>query len=519
MPFALPRLTALCLSLTLALSAFPALADPMDQPQPFARPGPTHPGAIEASWTSVRLPTGDHTALLGLNYFVALDEDWGVGPAVYGAAKGNYGGIFTMGFAVQRRWRIGAHAHISAGLYAGAGGGLSSNSLSFGGGLMLRPELALHNEFDNGWYSGVTWSRVRFPSGNVRSSSLGFVIGKAQDFGSFSPQDSGRPGAGSARSGFGFDEVVLFGGAYKPSGSSRNRSGAPMTGKLGTAGADLRQYIADGSWWAAEAAGAAQGGSDGYMQLLLKAGQDWPLGNTGLRAGAELGIGLGGGGNIDTGNGWIASVGPSVRWQTPWGASLHLDAGLTRSFSGHFSTPFLRLGLGLPLDQLPSPFAPESQNTGTVRTQQLMMSAQHLQHVRFKDGSSAPITELALLMTRELSSNVYGVAHAGSAAIGHAGAYSFGLFGLGLQTRAYAFAGQQLRFGAEALVGAGGGGGVAVGGGAIGQAEAWAQLEADRLRLRLGVGDWRTLRGADQQSSPMINLSLGYAFGTLARGQ
>ena len=68
-------------------------------------------------------------------------------------------------------------------------------------------------------------------------------------------------------------------------------------------------------------------------------------------------------------------------------------------------------------------------------------------------------------------------------------------------------------------MGAGGGGGVAVGGGAIGQAEAWAQLEADRLRVRLGVGDWRTLRGADRQSTPMINLSVGYAFGTLARGQ
>ena len=509
------RLTASSLALLGLAFGQAHAADPMDQPAPFAHLDEARPAAIEASWTPLRLPTGDHIALAGLSYYVALDDNWGVGPSVYGAGKGNYGGIFTMGFSVQRRWRIGVHSHVSAGLYAGAGGGLSSSALRFGGGLMLRPELAIHNEFDHGWYSGVSWSMVRFPSGNVRGSSLGFVVGKAGNFSSFQPDDSGRPGATRSRTGFGFDEVVLFGGVLKPGSGSHDRSGNPSTGKMGTAGADLRQYIADGSWWAFEGAGAAQGGSDGYMQLLLKAGQDWAIGgeSSGVRAGAELGLGLGGGGNVDTGNGWLFTAGPSLRWQTPWGPSLHLDAGLTRSFSGSFSAPFLRVGLGLPLDKLPQTIGAGEDITGTVRTQQLMASSQHLSSVKFKDGSSAPVTELAILMTRELTGSVYGTAQAGSAAIGHAGAYSFGLFGLGLQSP-YRFS--RMRFGAEVLVGAGGGGGVAVGGGAIGQAEGWLQWEGERLRLRAGIGQWRALRGTGQSSS-MYNLSVGYAFGTLAR--
>ncbi|WP_077038300.1 hypothetical protein, partial [Pelomonas sp. KK5] len=397
-----------------------------------------------------------------------------------------------------------------------AGGGLSSDVLRFGGGLMLRPEISLRNEFDHGWYSGVSWSQVRFPSGNVKGSSLGFVIGHAGNFSSFSPRDAGQRGASSGRTGLGFDEVVVFGGMYKPDSRTFDRGGNPSRGRMGTAGADLRQYIADGSWWALEAAGAAQGGSDGYMELLVKAGQDWALGNTGLRVGAEIGAGLGGGGGVNTGNGWLWHAGPSLRWVSPWaGASLHLDAGYARSFSGQFSAPFLRLGVGLPLDRMVSAFDYSDHGEGTVRALTVGASVQHLSRVHYKDGHTGPISELAITMSRELGTHLYGAAQAGSAAVGDAGAYSFGLFGLGWQTSPYLNG--KLRFGVEGLVGAGGGGGVVVNGGAIGQVEAWAQYEAtERLRLRAGIGEWHTLRSSGQ-SSPMLNLSLGYAFGTLDR--
>ena len=60
---------------------------------------------------------------------------------------------------------------------------------------------------------------------------------------------------------------------------------------------------------------------------------------------------------------------------------------------------------------------------------------------------------------------------------------------------------------------------VAVAGGAVAQGEAWSQYNfgsEERLRLRVGMGQWRTLRG-DKQSSSMLNVSVGYAFGSLLR--
>ena len=49
------------------------------------------------------------------------------------------------------------------------------------------------------------------------------------------------------------------------------------------------------------------------------------------------------------------------------------------------------------------------------------------------------------------------------------------------------------------------------------QVEGYAQWAlAEHLRLRAGVGQWRSLRGSGQ-SSPIFNVGLGYAFGTLAR--
>lgn len=488
-----------------------ALATPDDTP--FAHLNTVRPAVVESNWTRMKMPDGGRTAFASLSYMMAYDEDWGFGPGVYGAAKGNYGGIFTVGFTGQRRWRLSSSTHLAASLYVGAGGGVSSQQLRFGGGLMLRPELSVRTE-TGAWYTGVGISQIRFPSGNVKSGvGLAFTLGRAMEFASFSPDDAGQPGRSGRRTGLGFDEIAFIGGVEKPRASSRDRSGNPRTTNVGKAGAELRQYIADGSWWGVEASGAAKGGADGYMEVLGQIGQDWALfGSPRLRIGGQLGAGLAGGGNIDTGNGWLLRAGPTLRWITPWGPSLRVDAGYTYAPSGAYSASYVRAALSMPLDRTPTLIGDDP--GGTVRAQQLGASVLYLPRVRFKDGRKEAVTHLAVNMSREFSSNVYGSALAGSAAAGSAGAYSFGLFGLGVQSEPL-WGG--MRVGAEWLVGAAGGGGVAVGGGAVTQAEAWAQWQlAERLRLRAGIGEFRTIRH-NQQSTPLAHLSLSYAFGTLQR--
>lgn len=500
-------------AIALAIAAAePALAQSQGSTSELVRPGPARPAAVESNWTPMRLPNGDRIALAGLSYLMAVDEEWGFGPSVYGAAQGNYGGLFTMGFTGQRRWRLSSSTHLAAGLYAGAGGGVGTDQVRFGGGLMLRPELSLRMEADS-WYGGLALAHTRFPSGNISDTSLGLVLGRASNFASFSPSDAGKKGRASQRTGLGFDEIALQGGFAYPRSGTRDRSGKPSTGRIGFAGADLRQYIADGSWWGVEAAGAAQGGVDGYMEVLATAGQDWPLWGPKLRVGGQLGAGLAGGGNVDTGNGWLLRAGPTLRWISPWGATVRLDGGLSYAPDGQFSTRFVRLGLALPLDQTPSIGSSFEQQAGTVRTQQMFASYQYLPKVRFKDGSEDAIGQIAFVMTRELTPSLYGVAQAGSAATGKAGAYAYGLFGAGLQS-------PQLlggaRLGAELLAGVAGGGGVDVGSGALLQAEGYAQWEREHLRVRAGWGQWRTMRNG-AQTAQIFNLSVGYAFGSLAR--
>ncbi|PZP33920.1 MAG: hypothetical protein DI603_07520 [Roseateles depolymerans] len=508
------RRAARCAAALSALSSLaPVLAWATPDEQPFARVQTVRPAAVEGNWTAMKMPDGGRTAFASLSYLMALGDDWGFGPGFYGAAKGNYGGIFTVGFTGQRRWRLSGNTHLAASLYVGAGGGVSSEQLRFGGGLMLRPELSLRTEV-GAWYTGVGVSQIRFPSGNVKSGvGLSLSLGRAMSFASFSPEDVGRLGRASQRTGLGFDEIALTGGFESPRGSSRDRSGAPRTKRVGKAGADLRQYIAEGSWWGVEAAGAAQGGADGYMEVLGQIGQDWPLfGIRSLRAGGQLAAGLAGGGNLDTGNGWLLRAGPTLRWITPWGPSLRLDAGYTHAPSGAYSASYARLALSMPLDTAPRLIGEDP--SGVVREQQLGASVIYLPKMRFKDGHEQAVTHLAVNLSRELTPWLYGSAQAGSAAAGGAGAYSFGLFGLGVQSRPF-WGGA--RVGAEWLVGAAGGGGVQVGGGAVTQAELWAQWPlSERLRLRAGFGEFRTVRGNDQSSS-LTHLAVSYAFGSLSR--
>ena len=119
------------------MALLPACALATPDEAPFARVQTVRPAAVEGNWTSMKLPDGGRTAFASLSYLMAYDDDWGFGPGFYGAAKGNYGGIFTVGFTGQRRWRLSSNTHLAASLYVGAGGGVSSAQLRFGGGLPL----------------------------------------------------------------------------------------------------------------------------------------------------------------------------------------------------------------------------------------------------------------------------------------------------------------------------------------------------------------------------------------------
>lgn len=482
--------------------------------EPLLRPALSRPVAWEVNWTSLKASDGSPIGLLGGSAMLAVNEDWGLGPAVYGAAKGDFGGLFVVGVTGQRRWRLGTNTHLAASIFAGGGGGRSSDVVRFGGGLMLRPELSVRTEFGH-WYAGIGVSHLRFTSGNLRGSQVSLSFGRMGLFDGFDASGEGGSGAMGQRSGLGFDEVSISSTVYRPSTKQKARGGGPLASRIGLVGADLRQYFAPGSWLGMEASGAAKGGIDGYMEVLGTAGQDWELGRSGLRIGGHVALGLAGGGDMATGSGWIWRGGPSLRWQSPWGPALRVEAGKVWS-RGSFSAPFVRASVAMPLEPTARRAEPDAMLEGPVHEQALYATLQRVRDVRFKDGSQEGMTQQGLLLTRSLGRNLYAAAAAGAAVQGKAGAYAYGLFGLGLRSDLLRNTGW--RVGAEMLVGAGGGGGVGLGGGALRQSEAWLQWqgrdEYKPLRLRVGVGRWQDLRGHGSAGS-QLNLAVGYAWGTL----
>jgi len=499
----------------LGLSAFAAAAATTELP---IDPGPVYPkrkeSVVEFNWTPLVMPNGDRTALLGGTYMVAVDPAWGFGPSVYAAAAGGYGGLFTVGVTAQRRWRLfSPDWHVAAGLYAGAGGGVGSREADAGGGLMLRPELSVRRSFGR-MYAGVGVAHLTFPSGNIQDTQWTIVIGRADGFLSFLPTDAGLLGRSDERTGLAFDEIALSASSERFRGDTRKRNGVPLTGRLEKAGADLRRYVAPGRWWGVEASGAAGGGLDGYMEILGNAGADWGVGSERLRAGAQLSVGLGGGGGIDTGSGWLVRGGPTLRWITPWGPTLRADASYLTAPDGHYRSEQVRVSLSLPLEPEARRRDPYADHTGTVREQAWYLTTPHFHNVRFKDGTRDDVTGLGLTFTRDLDRTWYGTAQAGSAAWGNAGAFSYGLVGVGAKTTRM----NGVRVGVEALAGAAGGGGVDVNGGAVAAGQGWVQWEGlvpkDRLRLKAGLGYWQAV-GEGGKGSPMASLSVGWAFGTL----
>ena len=113
------------------------------------------PTSVMLGAERVRLPEGERMGLIGASLLFEVDNDWGLGPAVYGAASGRRGGFFVGGVEVQRRWAVGEGLTMAAGMFAGGGGEAAA---PVGSGLMLRPALTLLK--DIGRVLDITESRV-----------------------------------------------------------------------------------------------------------------------------------------------------------------------------------------------------------------------------------------------------------------------------------------------------------------------------------------------------------------------
>lgn len=463
------------------------------------------PTSTLLGFESVRMPQGARLGLVGTTLLFEIDEAWGIGPAIYGAASGERGGLFVGGVELQHRKAIARSWTLATGVFAGGGGG---SNAPVGGGLMLRPAATLLYDLGPATQVGLSWSMVKFPSGQIDGRQLGLAFAWRGDFQHHDAARAGTPVFAGRVAGLGIDRMGITAGTHRY--TERGDASVHRIGLVG-ARAERRTGI-EGVTLGLEAAAAAQGSAAGYMEILGSA--SWsaePLGQLlpGVRVGARAALGTGGGGAVPTGGGAMARLSATVEASPAKGWTIGAELGRTRSFNGGWNARSTQLWAGLDLepalDGLSEPRGP------IVRTEWSGV-LQHLTRAERKDGGERALDTIGLKLTRFVTPNLYLTGQAHSAFAGGAGAYSVGLVGAGVATRADA----GLRGGVEALIGAAGGGGVATSGGAISQGMAWVGWgRTPASEWRAGVGIVRALRGGVR--SPVIELSWTRAFGYVGR--
>jgi hypothetical protein len=470
------------------------------------------------NFETLRLQGGERMGLLGASLLLSAGERWWLGPAVYGAATGQRGGLFVLGGEVQRRWPLAA-GQLVAGLFAGGGGGAAA---AVGGGLMLRPSLAWLADLGP-VQAGLGVSAVRFPSGDIASRQLALLLAWDGRFRYALAERAGSSGRDAERSGAGVDRLVMTFTRYALRGYDAGARGVWLVGARGERDFDPAAAARGGpSWhWGIETAGAAGGGAAGYMEILGLVGWRAPLSAGGaLQAGWHASAGLGGGGAVPTAGGAIAKAALSASLALSPRVSTGVEAGWLRALDSRLHSPFAQWTLAVALEGHSRGATADQPATATFARTEWSAALQHNARAARNDGSTRSLDAVGMKIARYAGENLYLTVQAHSAYAGGAGAYSMGLVGAGV---ARAARGAAWRAGFELLAGAGAGGGVASAGGALVQGLAWVGLPiggrdgggpaGGELELRIGAGAVRSRQPG--LASPVIELSITRAFAQL----
>jgi len=503
-PRVVPRATALACVLALqagAAHAQNALAVDTD-PAAGRVPLNTLDARVRLGGERVHLPGHELMGLAGLTELFNVGGQWWVGPGVYGAASGKRGGLFVPGFEGAWSHPFNNWLALDLGVFAGGGGGAAA---PVGGGLMLRPHVDVVFRLP-GVYMGPTWSKVWFPSGQVNSNQIGWMVNVDSSFRWRPASFTGTATDGSA-TGLGFDHIDAMATVVKPRGS-RTITGAPLTQTLGLVGLRAERNIDGPLFGGIETAGAASGGVAGYAEVLGTAGLRFPVVSDRLSLGLRASVGLGGGGGIDTGGGILlkTAAGGTLRLTDTLGVGA--EVGFTDAPRGHFKAVTGAVSLNWALD-VPSADLGSWSNVrpGEPVRMEFAAGVERYRAAR-KVEPAKPLTAVVLQINRFVASNVYVTGQAQSAFDGGAGAYSVGLFGVGAQLPVTS----GLRVGVEALAGAAGGGGVDTQGGAILEGRAYVDAAiTDSLSLRIGGGKVKSVHGG--LNAPEVDAALVFRFG------
>lgn len=402
------------------------------------------PYVVKAAYESLSLPAGESMGMLGLGVERQFSENFSGGFGTWTAVRGERGGFITIGFQGSASLPLSGPVGLEAGAFVGAGGGRGGAILS-GGGLMLRGYAGLVCDLEELGRIGAGMSYVDFPNGGSIDSTQPVVF-YSIPFGS-----SFRHFDGLA---YGHNSLAVVSKLVRVRSGVRDLSGSAQD-DFTLLGVEWRSYFDDDIFLRFETEGAAGGSSTGYMQVLVGAGLQIPLSDA-IWIDGSIGLGGGGGGDVDTGGGFLVDAAADLRCAL--GDDLFAAAGVS-----YLKAPNGSLKAFCPSLQIGGTFGKESQRHDKLPVRVRMVSQRYF---KGSDGwrtyhADQDVDNLGVQFDYFPVPWGYLSGQALAAYDGNAGAYMIGLFGGGLHQK---IAGP-LFVEAEGLIGAAGGGGLAMGSG------------------------------------------------------
>ncbi|NTW63936.1 MAG: hypothetical protein HGA46_07610 [Chlorobiaceae bacterium] len=470
---------------------------------------PDNNAAVKAVYEEWDLPGDESMGMVGLGVSHELSDYFSMGIGTWMAVRGERGGFITLGIDGTLHVPLTDRLGLESGVFVGAGGGRGGYNLS-GGGLMLRTHAALTCRIGSWGSLGAGVSYVDFPNSGSISSVQPFV---SLSLPFYFPVEGGMERnadrISSRQDPPRKHSLAVIGRDLQVSSSTNTLSGGDQD-DLALLGIEWRTYF-DETWYAKlEMEGAASRGSTGYMQILTGVGARLPLADD-FYATADLSVGGGGGGDVDTGGGLLFDASAGLQFFLTDNFFAGVSGGYLTSFSGGFESTSIALNLGYE--------AGRGQDRNLSRTAAKGDDAEYLRvrlvnQTYFKADDhwrthhvDEDIQNLGVQIDYFLDRNWYLSGQGLAAYDGNAGAYMTGLLGAGIRKNIT----DRFYLNAEALAGAAGGGGVAVGSGLVWQGNLGLGYDitpaisvmATAGRMEAFDGDFR---------SNVLGLSLGYNF-------
>lgn len=432
--------------------------------------------SVRLNFIPVQMPSEEFSNLkptmgmFGLHYQIPFNNWLYGGAAMYAAATGDQGGLFTLGIELGINKRLYKSLYVDANFHFGGGGGY--RYLVNDGGY-INPNIGLQYKHKN--YSfGIQYSHVNFYSGAIKSNSISFFVeipsvlrytNYEEAHQNFIATDNlpdnfwQRPAVRNVQQ-LRFD-------FFRPFGNSRKDNGDILNETLYVLGFEYQKFLNDKTFLFVHTDAIYKGLRAGFMDLFFGAGY-YPYQSKYLNLFAKLGVGAAGG-RVAPEGGLMMYPSAGVDLKISDHVSLSGHGGYYRAIAGDLEA--YTVGFGIKYMGLNGGTQTNTSETPTLSTKGITLSMENQTYFEVAKTDdpenilSVDLQLLALQFNYDLTKNIYLIGEAGFAYGGRSGGYAHGLAGIGFKTNN--FLNNKLNAFVDVTGGAAGGAGVDTGEGIV----------------------------------------------------